>query len=273
MRHVFIGLFLAFLPNPCRAVELKQETKKAFEEYVRATETEMAAHTAALPRLPELQSRLTQHGVVASPFAHRKAGAEASVHIQDGLINHWLGAVFVPEAQVGDVRAVLQDYDNYSRIYAPDVTASKLDRRSGDDFEIFLRLHRDVRIKALFGYGFPVEFNASYNVQYSTEGEMLLVRSISTRIAQVRDPKKSHTDEYPPDGGDGYLWGLNSYWRIYPGDLAGAKGVYVESEAVSLSRSVPGFVAKMVTYFTSNFPRESLESTLSKTKAAVSKRL
>jgi len=44
--------------------------------------------------------------------------------------------------------------------------------------------------------------------------------------------------------------------------------VYVESEAVTLSRSVPGVVANMVTYFTSNFPRESLESTLAKTRAA-----
>jgi hypothetical protein len=273
MRRAFIGLFLAFLADPCRAAELKEETKKAFEEYVRATETEMAAHTAALPRMPELQSRLSEQGIVASPFAHRRAGDDASVEIQDGLINHWLGAVFVPGAKVGDVRAVLQDYDNYSRLYAPDVTASKLVRRSGNDFEIFLRLHRDVRVKTLFGYGFPVEFNASYNVHYSTEGEMLLLRSISTRIAQVRDPKKSHSDEFPPDGGDGYLWRLNSYWRVYPGALAGTKGVYIESEAVSLSRSVPGFVAQMVTYFTSNFTRESLESTLSKTKASVSKRL
>jgi hypothetical protein len=274
MRHVFVWLLLACLADPCRAVDLKQETKKAFEEYVRAIETEMAADVAAhraavLPRLPELQSRLTQRGIVASPFAHRKAGDDASVHIQDGLINHWLGAVFVPNVKVAEVRAVLEDYDNYSRIYAPDVIASKLVHRSGDDLEIFLRLHRDVRIKALFGYGFPVEFNGSYQVHYSMADETLLVRSISTRIAQVRDPKKSHTDEYPPDGGDGYLWRLNSYWRIYPS----AKGVYVESEAVSLSRAVPGFVAKMVTYFTTNFPRESLESTLTKTKTAALQRL
>src|SRR5205085_97158 len=129
-------------------------------------------------------------------------------------------------------------------------------------------LHRDVRIKVLFGYGFPVEFNASYNVHYSMADQMLLLRSISTRIAQVRDPKRSHTDEYPVDDGDGYLWRLYSYWRIYPGTLSGKNGVFMESEAVSLSRSVPGVVAKMVTDFTSNFPRESLEATLVKTKAA-----
>jgi hypothetical protein len=276
MRYVFICLFLVSLAAPCHAVELKEQTKKAFDEYVRAIEAEMAADAAAqrapvLPRLLELQSGLSQSGVVAAPFAYRKVGDEASLNIQDGLINHWVGAIFVPGATVGDVRTVLQEYGNYSRIYAPDVTESKLIRRSGDEFDVFLRLHRDVRVKALFEFAFPVEFNASYKVHYSMAGETLLLRSKSTRIAQVRDPKKSHTDELPVDRGDGYLWRLYSYWRIYAGELSGTKGVYVESEAVSLSCSVPGFVAKMVTYFTSNFPRESLESTLSKTKAATAR--
>ncbi len=276
MWRTAVWVFFLCLADPSRAVELKAETRKAFEDYIKGSEAEMAADAAAhraavLPRTPQLESRLPQRGVLAVPFANRKAGGDASIHIEDGLINHWFGAVFVPGAKVADVRTVLQDYDAYSRIYAPDVTESKLVRRSGDEYAVFLRLHRDVHIKALFGYGFPVEFNASYNVHYSMPDDTLLLRSISTRIAQVREPKKSHTDEYPVDDGDGYLWRLYSYWRVYPGALAGNNGVYVESEAVSLSRSVPGFVAKMVTYFTSNFPRESLESTLVKTKAAAAK--
>lgn len=264
MRCLPVCLLIVFVGH-CRAVELKGETKKSFEEYVKTVETEMGV--PALRRSPELQSRLAERGVLAVPFAHRKAAGDASVQIPDGLINHWLGAVFVPGGKVADVRAVLQEYDNYSRIYAPDVTASKLVQRSGEDFQFFLRLHRDVHIKMLFGYGFPVEFNASYNARYSSSGEMVLIRSISTRIAQVRDPKRSHADEYPADDGDGYLWRLYSYWRIYPGK----NGVYAESEAISLSRSVPGMVAKMVTYFTSDFPRESLESTLIKTKTAAAR--
>ncbi len=146
---------------------------------------------------------------------------------------------------------------------------SKLVARHGDDFDVFLRLFRQVRVKVLLGFGFPVEFNTRYRVQYSVINGPLRIRSVSSRIAQVKDPKQSHTDEYAPDGGDGFLWRLNSYWRAYEGTSKGVKGVILESEAISLSRSVPGFLERMVTYFTTNFPRESMEGTLRKTRDVV----
>jgi hypothetical protein len=264
MRSVCLLLSVLALIVPAATAELTEAAKKAFDGYIRDTESSMSAHQAPVaPRLNE---------VIAIPFAHRKPGDDASIPIPDGLINHWLGAVFVPDASVADVRAVLEDYNRYSTYYAPEVSESKLLDHSGNDFDVSLRLHREVRVKAIFGYSFPVEFNANYKVRYSQEGGALLVRSISTRIAQVRDPKRSHTDEYPVDGGDGFLWRLYSYWRIYEGTIEGRRGVYIESEAVSLSRSVPGLLAKMVTYFTTNFPEDSLRSTLEKTRLAVEQR-
>jgi hypothetical protein len=264
MRSMCRLLSILVLTFPVLAVELTEAAKKAFADYVSETESSMSAHRPpALPRLGE---------VIAIPFAHRKRGSDASIAIPDGLINHWFGATFVPNASIADVRAVLEDYNRYSQYYAPDVSESKLLGRAGDEFDIFLRLHRQVRVKAMFGYSFPVEFNANYKVRYSQESGTLLLRSISTRIAQVRDPKRSHTDEYPVDAGDGFLWRLYSYWRIYEGTNQGRRGVYIESEAMSLSRSVPGFLAKIVTYFTTNFPEESLRSTLEKTRTAVEQR-
>lgn len=261
MRFLCRSLSILVLAFPVMAAELTEAAKKAFADYI--TETESG--TAAVPRL-------AQGGVIAVPFAHRKPGGDASVTIPDGLIHHWFGATFVPGASIADARAVLEDYNRYSQYYAPDVSESKALGRAGDIFDVFLRLHRQVRVKAMFGYSFPVEFNANYRVRYSQEGGTLLVRSISTRIAQVRDPNRSHTDEYPVDGGDGFLWRLNSYWRIYEGTNQGRRGVYIESEAVSLSRSVPGFLAKIVTYFTTNFPEDSLRATLQKTRSAVEAR-
>lgn len=260
---------------PAGAVELKDSAKKAFDEYVARMESSMNSALNSghvLDRIPGARARIDKREVVAVPFAERKAGGESRVSVPDGLINHWFGAMFIPNATAQDVRAVMEDYPNYSRIYAPDVAESKLLARNGAEFEVFLRLFRQVRIKVLLGYGFPVEFNARYRIQYSNGNGTLRIRSVSTRIAQVRDPKKSHTDEYPPDDGDGYLWRLNSYWRAYEGMSQGVKGVIVESEAISLSCSVPGFVEHMVAYFTSNFPRESMEATLRKTRDAVEAR-
>jgi hypothetical protein len=263
---------VCLLTFSCTAGELQPQTVKAFDDYVKKVEASMASGDRALPNAPDAQGEVGRGEIAAVPFANRQSGGVASVPIPDGLINHWFGATFIPNATVAQVRAVLEDYNNYARYYAPDVAESKLISRSGDAFDVALRLNRQVRVKAALGYSFPVEFNARYRVSYAEGGGVLRVRSLSTRIAQVRDPKRSHTDEYPEYGGDGYLWRLYSYWRVYPGANQGVNGVYVESEAVSLSRSVPGFVEKMVAYFTANFPRDSMESTLAKTRSAVKSR-
>jgi hypothetical protein len=254
-------------------VRLTPATASAFDDYIRQIEAQMdsdaqAQRVRVLDRLPEARARVMKGDVAAMPFARRASGQGASVNITGGLINHWFGAVFVPRATVDDVRAVLQDYESYSRIYAPDVTESRLLKRSGDDFDIFLRLHRQIRVKVLFGYSFPVEFNTTYRVPYSMKAGVLNVRSLSTRIAQVKDPKKSHTDEYPPGDDDGYLWRLNSYWRIYETNSP-EPGVILECEAVSLSRSVPSFLQGVITYFTTNFPEDSMRATLDATRWAV----
>jgi hypothetical protein len=244
-------------------VRMSEETRKAFDNYIKQVESKM--DTPALARLPEGMVRAANGEIVAVPFAHREAGRGASVPIPEGLINHWVGAMFVPGATVERVRAVLENYGNYSQVYAPEVAESKVLKSAGEEFDVFMRLHRQVRVKALLGYGFPVEFNAKYHIRYHNSGDTLQVHSTSTRIAQVKDPKKSHTEEYEPGNDDGYLWRLQSYWRVYPGK----GGVFVECEAVSLSRSVPGFVEKMVTYFTTNFPEDSMRHTLKATRAAV----
>jgi len=260
------------LALPVCGVDLTEAARKAFDEYVARSEAAMNSEPGGgrvLDRVPEARARIEEREVTAFPFADRKPNSEASVSVPDGLINHWFGATFIPNATLADLRAVMEDYANYSRIYAPDVVESKLVARHGDDFDVFLRLFRQVRVKVLLGFGFPVEFNTRYRVQYSVINGTLRIRSVSSRIAQVKDPKQSHTDEYAPDGGDGFLWRLNSYWRAYEGTSKGVKGVILESEAISLSRSVPGFLERMVTYFTTNFPRESMEGTLRKTRDVV----
>lgn len=264
---VMLGLAAGLGLVPAAAdVRLSDQTRQAFDAYVRQVEAGM--DSAASGSIPGIQERARRGEIVAMPFSYRSANKGASVPIEDGLINHWLGVMFVPGATVDQVRAVLQDYPNYSKIYGPEVAESKIIKANGNDFDIFLRLHRHVRIKALLGYAFDVEFNSNYHVRYAKVGETLTVRSLSTRIAEVKDVKKSHTEEKEPGYDNGYLWSLRSYWRVIPAQ----GGVFVECEAVSLSRSVPGFVEKMVTYFTTNFPEESMRATLKATRESVKTR-
>ena len=62
----------------------------------------------------------------------------------------------------------------------------------------------------------------------------------------------------------GFLWRLNSYWRFEERD----GGVYVECEAISLTRNVPIGLGWIVNPIVRTLPKESLESTLRNTRRA-----
>jgi hypothetical protein len=61
------------------------------------------------------------------------------------------------------------------------------------------------------------------------------------------------------------LWRLDSYWRF--SDTG--HGVYVQCEAISLTRDVPAGLGWLIGPFIESIPKESLEFTLQSTRAAV----
>jgi hypothetical protein len=93
-------------------------------------------------------------------------------------------------------------------------------------------------------------------------------RSSAVRIAQVENPGKSDEREKPPGDDDGFLWRMETWWRILEAD----GGVYVQSEVVSLTRDIPAGLAWLIGPFVTSIPRESLTFTLDATRKAVQQR-
>ena len=154
----------------------------------------------------------------------------------------------------------MQDYAAYKNFYKPEVIESKLLRHSGNEYDIFLRLYKKQFV--------VVVLNADYRVQYGdVDAEHMYINSRSTRIAEVKDPDRSMTDEERVGHDDGFLWALNSYWRFEQAD----GGVYAQLEAVSLSRDLP-FGLVWLKGFLQKFPKDSMEATLKGTKRAVQTR-
>ena len=89
--------------------------------------------------------------------------------------------------------------------------------------------------------------------------------SVSTRIAQVENAGEPSEHELPRGQDGGYLWRLNSYWRYF----GSGKGVYVQCEAISLTRDIPAGLGWLIGPMVESVPRESLEFTLQSTRAAV----
>jgi hypothetical protein len=93
-------------------------------------------------------------------------------------------------------------------------------------------------------------------------------RSYSTKIAEVQDAGEPGEHELPAGRDHGFLWRLYSYWRFLERD----GGVYVECEAVSLTRGVPMGLGLIIRPIVRDLPRESLANTLVKTRSGLQAR-
>jgi hypothetical protein len=231
--------------------KLTPETASAFDRYSALAEAKM---NTGLP--PEnVRAKLRSGELRIEPRTVLDNGKEVTV--PDGMIQDWLGMMFIPGATIAQVKAVLQDYENYKEYYKPEVTESRQISHQGDEYDVFLRLYKKHVLTAVL--------NTNYHVRYGVlDPKRMYVTSHSTRIAEVKKEGES------PIGNDtGFLWRLNSYWRFEEAD----GGVYAECEAISLSRDVPLGLGWMIKGFLEKFPKESMMNTLRGTKAAVQSKI
>jgi len=175
-----------------------------------------------------------------------------------GMIHHWAGAVFIPGATLRDVLRVLQDYDHQAQYYAPDVERSKIESHDDDHFLVFLRFRRHKVI--------TVVLNTQHDVRYFHDSNTREhSRSSAVRIAEVENPGKANEREKPAGEDGGFLWRMETWWRMEERD----GGVYVQSEAVSLTRDIPAGLGWLIGPFVNSIPKETLTFTLQATRKAV----
>jgi hypothetical protein len=276
----FLFLGVVLLANPIcvqftRAGEpalprLKSETQAAFDRYVKLVESrneaELKRNTGLLwiDALPETQRADAYAGLKRGEVKMRKLEIldnQKPIECPGGMIHHWVGLVFIPEAKVEDVLGVLEDYDKHSVYYAPDVERSKIESRSGDRFRVFLRFRRHKVI--------TVVLNTEHEVQYFHDAPgKAHSRSSAVRIAEVENPGKTDEREKAPGDDGGFMWRMETWWRLEERD----GGVYVQSEVASLTRDIPTGLGWMIRPFVTGIPKESLTFTLEATRRAVEKR-
>ena len=251
-------------PAPAR---LHPETNSAFDRYVRLTEER---NDMQLKRdSPFLWIDSFPDAQRADAYAALKGG-EVQIHqlatmdsgkpivCRGGMIHHWVGAVFIPGARLDDVLGVLQDYNHQSEYYAPDVERSKIESHEGDRFRVFLRFRRHKVI--------TVVLDTEHEVRYFYDApDRAHRRSSAVRIAEVQNPGKSNEREKPPGEDGGFLWRMETWWRMEERD----GGVYVQSEVASLTRDIPAGLGWLIGPFVISIPRETLLFTLNATRKAV----
>ena len=86
--------------------------------------------------------------------------------------------------------------------------------------------------------------------------------------AEVENAGKKDEREMPPGEDGGFLWRMETWWRMEERD----GGVYVQSEVVSLTRDIPMVLKWMIEPFVTSVPKETLSATLVATRKAVQTR-
>ena len=255
-------------PEPAK---LKENTLAAFDRYLKLTEARNAEELQRgtnlfwIDGLPTEQRTgayaALKRGEVKMQKLEQKDNGK-SIHCPGGLIHHWTGLVFIPQAKLDDVLGMLEDYDHHSVYFAPDVERSKIESRNVDHFRVLLRFRRHKVI--------TVVLNTEHEIDYFHDSpERAHSRSSTVRIAEVENAGKSDEREKTPGDDGGYLWRMETWWRMEERD----GGVYVQSEVVSLTRDIPAMLNWLIGPFVTSIPKETLTATLEATRKAVQGRL
>jgi hypothetical protein len=250
--------------------KLQPDTLAAFERYVRFTEerndAELKGGTGLLwidslgdAERQKAYASLKSGEVQVERLTTRDSGK--TIDCPGGMIHHWVGLVFIPGVKLDNVLDLLEDYNHQSTYYAPDVERSKILSRDGEHFRVFLRFRRHKVI--------TVVLDSEHDVHYFRDSAVRAhSRSSATRISEVENPGKADEREKTPGDDGGFLWRMETWWRMEERD----GGVYVQSEVVSLTRDIPTGLGWMIGPFVTSIPKETLAFTLTATRNAVESR-
>ena len=255
---------LAAEPVP---VNLRRPTLDAFDRYVAVTDaqndealrsTNVFLWVDALPeaRRSEAYAAMKRGDVVIDKRETRDSGK--SIHCPGGLIHHWVGSVFIPGATLAQTLTLVEDYDHHTQVYAPYELRSQVLERGSDHFKVSFRYLRKKIITVVLDAIFDIDYHTVDATHAWSRG-----RTVSVR--QIEDHDTPQESARPEGDDGGYLWGMVAYWRFLERD----GGTYVQSESVSLTRTVPAALAWFVIPFIKEIPRESLDAILKDTRKGV----
>jgi hypothetical protein len=238
---------------------LAPETKAAWDAYLQAANAAMqarlqpGAHFLWLDDEPDRAEDFRTKGPYIAPMSR-----QIPKKVPHGLIHDWLGVDFVPDAKIEDILLVLRDYDHYKEMYRPGVIDSMSRGSDGAKDLFFMRL---VNKSVVAKTALDTECEVSY---IRVDDHHWYGFSNTTHIREIDKFGTPAERTLPEDRGTGLIWRLSSITRLEERD----GGVYVELEAIALSRDIPAAFRLFVTPIVRRVSRDSLATSLHQTKVA-----
>jgi hypothetical protein len=243
----------------CPAVDLKPQTIQAFDRYIATTDTRMqqrwsGEHFLWFDDSPEIRLGLLAGAVVTQPVE-----GNGVVTLPGGLVQDWIGAVFVPKTTLQETLSVVQDYPQHAQIYKPDVSDVKVLSHSGDDYAIRTRV-----VKSKFFISDVVDIDNQIHF-VPLDSKRVYSRSASQRVVEISNAGKPNERELPAGHDRGLVWRVNGYWFFEESD----GGVFITCESITLTRDIPFLLAKVLSPIVHELPAEALKNSLEETRKAI----
>ncbi len=247
-------------PSAVDAASLEPITLKAWEDYVQSANARMEQRLSPgktflwVDEAPDRLARVRAGAVVVSPI-----GTQNPKRVPSGLIHDWIGAAFIPDVTLADVLQVVRDYARYKELYKPTVADSSLiaTSQAKDLFSMRL-LYKSVFLKTAL----DTDYESGYIRVDERHGYGI---SRATRIQEIEEDGTPAQHDLQEGEGSGFIWRLFSIARYLERD----GGVYIELEAIGLSRDIPASLRWIVEPIVRRVSRGSLSTSLQQTENAV----
>jgi hypothetical protein len=150
------------------------------------------------------------------------------------------------------VLGVVHNYDRYKEVFGPAVTDSKLLACSGADQRFSMVWVQKVLFvhAAMEGQYVSHDFTLDKRRVYSLAG--------TTEVREIQNYGQSGERMLPAGQGNGFIWRLHSITRYEQRD----GGVYIELEAMALTRGIPASLRWLVTPVVRHLSMNSLAISL-----------
>jgi hypothetical protein len=179
-------------------------------------------------------------------------------NLSGALLHHWRGTAFAPGAQAANFEHLLRDFRSYPRHFSPQVLDARILTQQGDHAAVSMRVRQRHVITVVMDTTYDLTFGR-LDAQHGYSN------SQSTRIVEIASPGTSTERVLNATEEHGFLWRLNTFWSYEERD----GGLYLQIEAVSLTRSIPPGLEWAIRGYVESIPREALEFTLRSGRSAL----
>lgn len=260
LRALLLITLIIILSPASNGASLEPATAKAWKEYIESADIRLKQSLSPgqcflwVAKEPSRLAKVQNGEIVVSPVSPQEPK-----RVPSGLIHDWVGATFIAHVTLGDVLQTVRNYSRYKDWYKPTViNSSVIDIGDAKDRFSMLLLNKSLFLRTAL----DADYESSF---VRLDNRMAYSVSWTTRIQEIQAYGTSTQRILPENHGDGFLWKLFSITRYVERD----GGVYLELEAIGLSRDIPASLRWLVEPIVRRVSRTSLEISLRQTANAV----